>query len=147
MNVDGTVIERHIFIGASPETVFSFLVDPSLMVHWIGVLHSLDPRPGGIFQVEVSRGNVARGAYTEVTPPSRVVFTWGWDSDDPNLALTPPGASLVEIDLEPKEGGTLLSLRHSRLPEENSPMHRERWSFYLDRLRAAARDRHGRPAA
>jgi uncharacterized protein YndB with AHSA1/START domain len=47
MNVDGTVIERQIFIGASPETVFSFLVDPSLMVHWIGVLHSLDPRPGG----------------------------------------------------------------------------------------------------
>jgi uncharacterized protein YndB with AHSA1/START domain len=75
------------------------------------------------------------------------VFTWGWDTDDPNLARTPPGASLVEIDLEPKEGGTLLSLRHSRLPEENSPMHRERWSFYLDRLRAAARDRHGRPAA
>jgi uncharacterized protein YndB with AHSA1/START domain len=77
MNVDGTVMERQIFIGASPETVFSFLVDPSLMVHWIGVLHSLDPRPGGIFQVEVSRGNVARGVYTEVTPPSRVVFTWG----------------------------------------------------------------------
>jgi hypothetical protein len=24
---------------------------------------------GGIFQVEVSRGNVARGVYTEVTPP------------------------------------------------------------------------------
>jgi len=47
MNVDGTVIERQIFIGASPETVFSFLVDPSLMVRWIGVLHSLDPRPGG----------------------------------------------------------------------------------------------------
>jgi len=144
MNVEGTSIERQIFIDASPETVFSFLVDSRLMVHWIGISHSLDARPGGIFQIEVSRGNVACGVYTEVMPPSRVAFTWGWDADDPNLALTPPGASLVEIDLEPKGSGTLLRLRHSRLPDETSPMHRERWSFYLDRLRVAARDR---PAA
>ena len=147
MSADGAVIERQIFIDAAPETVFGFLVDSNLMALWIGVFNSLDAHPGGIFHVEVSSGNVARGVYTEVTPPSRVAFTWGWDSDDPNLALTPPGASLVEIDLEPKESGTLLRLRHSRLPDETSTMHSERWSFYLERLRVAARNRHGRPAA
>jgi uncharacterized protein YndB with AHSA1/START domain len=140
------VIERQIFIAASPETVFGFLVDPGLMSHWLGMFHSLEPRPGGLFHVEVSRGNVARGIYTEVTPPRRVSFTWGWDSDDPSLALTPPGTSLVEIELEPKDGGTLVRLRHSRLPDANSAIHRERWSLYLDRLQAAVRDRHGRPA-
>ena len=145
MSGEGGVIERQIFIAASPETVFSFLVDPGLMARWIGVLHSLEPRPGGLFQVEVSRGNVARGVYTEVTPPRRVAFTWGWDSDDPGLALTPPGASLVEIELEPKDTGTLLRLRHSRLPDVTFPIHRERWSLYLDRLQAAARDQNGRP--
>ena len=132
------VIERQIFIEASPETVFRFLVDPRLMSHWIGVLHSLEPHPGGLFQVEVSRGNVARGTYTEVTPPRRVAFTWGWDSADPSLALTPPGASLVEIELEPKDGGTLLRLRHSGLPDATTQVHRERWSLHLDRLQAAA---------
>jgi uncharacterized protein YndB with AHSA1/START domain len=106
MSGQGGVIERQIFIAASPETVFSFLVAPGLVAHWFGVFHSLDPRPGGLFQVEVSHGNVARGTYTEVTPPCRVAFTWGWDSDDPSLALTPPGTSLVEIELEPKDGGT-----------------------------------------
>ena len=147
MSGEGGVIERQIFIDASPETVFSFLVDPGLMARWIGVFHTLEPRPGGLFQVEVSRGNIARGVYTEVTPPRRVAFTWGWDSDDPSLALTPPGASLVEIELEPKDGGTLLRLRHSRLPDVTFPIHRERWSLYLDRLQAAARDQHGRPVA
>src|SRR6266700_1103547 len=113
MNGDAGILERQIFIDASPETVFSFLVDPQLVARWIGVFHALEPRPGGLFHVEVSRGNVARGEYTEVTPPRRVAFTWGWDSDDPSLALTPPGASLVEIELEPLDGGTLLRLRHS----------------------------------
>jgi uncharacterized protein YndB with AHSA1/START domain len=132
-------IERQIFIDASPETVFGFLVDPRLMSQWIGIFHALEPHPGGCFHVEVSPGHIARGTYTEVTPPRRVAFTWGWESSDPNLALTPPGGSLVEIELEPKDGGTLLRLRHSGLPEVTMPIHRERWSLYLDRLQAVAR--------
>ena len=140
MSSERSIVEREIFIEASPETVFRFLVDPKLMAQWIGALHALEPRPGGLFEVEVSRGNVARGTYIEVTPPRRVAFTWGWESDDPSLALTPPGASLVEIELEPKDLGTLLRLRHSRLPDATAPIHRERWSLYLGRLQAAARD-------
>ncbi len=146
MSTDPGAITREVFIAARPETVFGFLIDPLLMAQWIGLSHVLEPHKGGLFQVEVSRGNVALGVYTEVSPPRRVAFTWGWDSDDPNLALTPPGTSLVEIDLEPKDSGTLLHLRHSRLPDETSVMHRERWSLYLDRLRAAALE-HGQPAA
>lgn len=130
------VIERQIFIAASPETVFGFLVEPKLMSRWIGIFHALEPYSGGRFHVEVSPGNIARGRYTEVTPPRRVAFTWGWDSPDPNLALTPPGDSLVEIELEQKDGGTLLRLRHSGLPDVTMRIHRERWSLYLDRLRA-----------
>jgi uncharacterized protein YndB with AHSA1/START domain len=43
------IVEREIFIAASPETVFEFLIDPALMAHWIGEEHELDPHPGGIF--------------------------------------------------------------------------------------------------
>jgi uncharacterized protein YndB with AHSA1/START domain len=132
------VIEREIFIAAPPERVFEFLVEPSLMARWIGLLHDLDPRSGGIVEIEVSRGNVARGVYAEVTPFRRVAFTWGWDSQDQALALVPPGASLVEFELEPRDGGTLLRLRHSGLPEIASTIHGERWSLYLGRLQAAA---------
>jgi uncharacterized protein YndB with AHSA1/START domain len=139
MNDEGGVVEREIFIAAMPEVVFDFLIDPALMAQWIGLFHKLEARPGGLFQVEVSRGNVARGVYTEVTPPRRVAFTGGWDSQDPTLAMLPPGTSLVEIELESKDGGTLLRLRHSRLPEATSIIHGERWSAYLGRLEAVAR--------
>ena len=142
MSDESGVIEREIFISAPRERVFDFLVDPTLMAHWIGLFHQLEPRPGGIFQVEVSPGNVARGVFTEVTPPDRVAFTWGWVSRDPELAIVPPGTSLVEIELVGKNGGTLLRLRHSRLPDAASDVHRERWAVHIGRLQAAASEHH-----
>jgi len=141
MSGEEGVIEREILISAPPETVFDFLINPALMAHWIGRFHKLEPHPGGIFQLEVSPGNVARGFYTEVSPPHRVAFTWGWESKDPTLAMLPPGESLVEIDLVRVESGTLLHLRHSRLPEAMSEMHRDRWWRYLTVLQSVASGR------
>jgi uncharacterized protein YndB with AHSA1/START domain len=130
------IVEREIFIALPPEEVFRYLVEPALMARWIGLSHDLDPRPGGRFRVEVSRGNIASGRYVEVIPPWRVAFTWGWESEDADLSLVPPGASLVEVDLKAKDGGTLLRLRHSRLPADLAGRHHERWSFYLANLQA-----------
>jgi uncharacterized protein YndB with AHSA1/START domain len=71
---------REILIAASPETVFGFLVDPVQMARWISISHTVEAHPGGVFRVEVSRGNVASGVYTEVILHRRVAFTWGWES-------------------------------------------------------------------
>jgi uncharacterized protein YndB with AHSA1/START domain len=133
------LIKREIFIAASPETVFGFLTDPALMAQWFGIRHEMDPKPGGIFHVEVSAGNVAVGVFTEVKPSRRIAFTWGWESADAALASLKPGGSLVEIDLEPREGGALVRLRHSGLPEGLEEIHGERWSRYIARLAQVVR--------
>jgi hypothetical protein len=101
-----------------------------------GLSRQADARVGGKFDVEVRHGNLARGVYTEIMAFRRVAFTWGWDSEDPTLAIVPPGASLVEIDLEPMGRGTLLRLRHSRLPKSTLRIHSDQWSVHLDRLMA-----------
>src|SRR6516225_8011281 len=132
MSKEAAAVERTTFIEAEPETMFGFFVDPSLMAEWFGISHVLEARPGGTFRVEVSRGNVAIGVFTEVTPSRRVAFTWGWESPDAALASLRPGSSLVEIELEPQKGGTLLRLRHSGLPGGLEEMHGERWSYHLD---------------
>jgi uncharacterized protein YndB with AHSA1/START domain len=129
------IVEREIFIAASPETVFGFLIEPALMARWIGEQHVLDPRPGGIFQVVLRAGAVASGAYEEIVPYRRITFTWGWEGRDD----LPPGKSLVEVELEPKDGGTLLRLRHSGLAREAlAPFtpedHGKRWTYYLSQL-------------
>jgi uncharacterized protein YndB with AHSA1/START domain len=145
---DKVIIEREIFIAASSETVFAFLVDPALMAQWIGDSHTLEPRVGGLLRIKFSRGDVASGQYQEVVPNRRVVFTWGWEpghtGQNPNLTILPPGASLVEIDLEPKQGGTVVHLRHSHVPPEIAQRHGERWSHYLAQLEAVAREREGK---
>jgi len=71
-------IERTVFIAASPETVFGFFVDPTLMAQWIGVVHTLEARPGGVLRIDFKNGHVALGAFTTVEPYRRLAFTWGW---------------------------------------------------------------------
>ena len=51
----------------------------------------------------------------------------------------PPGSSLIEIDLLEHEGGTLLRLTHSGLPDaELCAAHEQGWTHYLARLAVAA---------
>jgi uncharacterized protein YndB with AHSA1/START domain len=78
---------------------------------------------------------VAAGEYVEVTPPTRVIFTWGWEGD----ATLPPGTSTVEIDLQPDGTGTAVIVRHSGLPDgASAAVHEEGWRFFTERLAIAA---------
>ena len=132
----GNAVEVEVRIGASPETVFDFLVDPDKMIQWMGRSAELDPRPGGSFRCDLHGSNVARGEYLEVEPPSRAVFTWGWEGEDASVA---PGGSTVEILLAPDGDGTHLRLIHRDLPnEESARKHGHGWDHYTARLATAA---------
>jgi uncharacterized protein YndB with AHSA1/START domain len=136
MSEQRVTYEQTVFIDAPPETVFAYLVDPALMAQWIGSSHTLDAKPGGVFRIVFDSGQVALGAFTEVTPYRRVAFTWGWESAEGPLASLKPGGSLVVFELEEHNGGTLMHLRHSGLPEDQAPCFGEEWSRYLGVLGA-----------
>ena len=74
-NRNGT-IHREMFIAAEPAIVFAFFTDPDKMTRWMGVRSDLDARPGGVYLVNVNNKNVARGEFEEVTPNSRLVFSF-----------------------------------------------------------------------
>ena len=44
----------------------AFFTDLQRLIRWIGISAELDPRPGGIFLVDVNSGWVARGKFKEV---------------------------------------------------------------------------------
>ena len=111
------VVEVEVRIAASPETVFDFFVDPDKMIQWMGRSVRLDPRPGGEFHCDMNGVNIAGGEYLELEPPSRAVFTWGWEGED---ASVEPGGSTVEVLLAPDGDGTHLRLIHRDLPTEES---------------------------
>jgi uncharacterized protein YndB with AHSA1/START domain len=134
-----TSVEREITIAASPETVWQFLVDPSKATRWMGQAASLDPRPGGVYRVDVIPGHSASGEFVELDPPRRLVFTWGWEPGENGANPVPPGSSTIEIELVPAGDGTTLRFAHRGLPSaEAAESHAHGWDHYLARLGVAA---------
>jgi uncharacterized protein YndB with AHSA1/START domain len=130
-----TTVEREIAIAASPDTVWQFLVDPMKATRWMGMTASFDPRPGGAYRCDVIPGHTARGEFVELDPPRRLVFTWGWEGDNP----VTPGSTTIEIELVPEGDGTTLRFLHRDLPNaEAAQSHAHGWDHYLERLAIAA---------
>ena len=68
------------------------------------------------------------------SPGKRVVFGWGWEGNDD----LKPDASTVTMTVEPAAGGTLVTLVHEGLTEEQAAMHAEGWNHYFARLERLA---------
>ena len=132
---DAPTVEREIRIAARPDVVFGYFTDPVKMMRWKGVAAELDPRPGGIFRINVTGREIASGEFLEVTPYSRIVFSWGWEGEGSPI---PPGASTVEVNFIFDGKGTLVRLVHRDLPAAAAASHAEGWEHFLPRLAIVA---------
>ena len=136
------VLVREVRIAASPATIFPFFTDPEKMVRWKGITAELDPIPGGIYRVNVTGRDIARGEYVEVVPNQRIVFTWGFEAEG---SPVPPGSTTVEITLTPDGDYTILRLRHLGLPAEAQAEHGKGWDHFISRLVIASEGRDAGP--
>ena len=123
---------REVLIQATPEAIFPYLTDPAKLVQWMGVEAALEPEVGGLFSVTINPERIVRGEYLEIVPPTRVVWSWGWEG----RSDVPPGSSQVEITLTPTPEGTLVRLRHYNLPSDAMPLHVRSWEHNLPRLKS-----------
>lgn len=132
------IVRRETQIAAPPATVFAFLTDPEKIISWMSAEATTEAYPGGLYLLKGVGGDharVARGAFREVVPVHRLAYTFGWEGGQE----VPPGSSLIEIDLIERNGGTLLRMTHSGLPNEaQCASHNRGWAHYLDRLTIAA---------
>ena len=128
-------VRREVEIAAPPATIFAFLTDPEKILRWMGTEARVEPHIDGLYLVNVSGKDTAEGRFTEVIPVHRLAYSFGWRGRDD----TPPGSGLIEIDLIEREGGTLLRLTHSGLPDaEACANHEQGWTHYLARLAVTA---------
>jgi uncharacterized protein YndB with AHSA1/START domain len=125
--------ETTVDLNAPVQEVFRHLTEPAAMIRWMGQHATLEPAPGGAFEVDIN-GVPVRGRYLEVDPPRRVVVSWGVAGS----TGMPPGAPRVEFTLSPTEGGTRLRLVHRNLPPDEMEMHSAGWGYFLSRLSQAA---------
>ena len=139
-DADGGVVEQTVRIAARPETVWRYWTDPQRMCDWWGSVATLDPRPGGRYEVEMGSGRTMRGEYLELVPHERIVFSFGWEPTDGAPAIE-PGSTRVEVTLTPDAGDTILTLRHTGIPAAFADLHATGWSHFLPLLVDAADER------
>jgi uncharacterized protein YndB with AHSA1/START domain len=138
-------LERQVLIRATPETVFGFFTDSARFADWWGPGSAIDGRPGGRVKICYPGAVTASGAVVELTPYTRVVFTYGYD--DPAKPI-PPGGSLVTITLEERRDGTLVTLRHELADAATRDQHVQGWRYQMALFAvAAARAQHAGVAA
>ena len=128
-------------IKAAPEKVYEAWTRPEQLTLWWGATESAkkpiaetDLRIGGRFRVQFWGNNdehhSVSGIYREVVANRKLSFSWAWQS-------TPERESLVTIDLNPVNDGTMLTLTHEQFFDEKArDDHGRGWNASLDRLEA-----------
>ena len=120
------------WIKASPEAIYRACTDPAALAAWrapddmTGEVHRFDARVGGGYTMslyypsseETFRGKTSSredrftARFVELTPPSRIVEAISFDSPDPAFS----GEMLMEVTLEPGQGGTTVTIDFKNLP-------------------------------
>ena len=126
--------------AAPAGAVFDAWTSEEVMRRWFHAEHDwetteaeVDLRIGGPLRVvmrnpreDVSYGG--GGHYTEISPPSRLAFTWVWDDE-------PDREQLIEIDFKEEDGTTTILFTQIGLwDEEALRSHEGGWGRCFDNL-------------
>jgi uncharacterized protein YndB with AHSA1/START domain len=127
------LVVQELTIDAPAAVVYEYLTDAERFVEWMADMATLVPSPGGLIRWSHANGDICSGAFVELVPDRRVVFTYGWER--PEVAI-PPGSTTVEIDLHADgPDATRLRLVHRGLDDLAAGAHHGGWQHYLARLR------------
>ena len=127
-----TTLSKH--YDASPEAVFDAWTDPEGLGAWFSPMTTasvpvLDLRVGGEYRIDMHGEDidyVHTGRYVEVDRPNRLAFTW-------ISAGTKDKETLVTVEIAADGGGSLLTLTHEKLPDEESrDNHEKGWDAILE---------------
>ena len=136
----GAVLRLTRRFAAPREVVFGAFTEADVFKQWWGPKSmtcpaaEIDPRPGGRFYAEMlspeGDTHIIEGVFQEVTPPSRLVFTWAWQQGEYADLET-----LVTLEFDDHDGETELRLTHEKLADERArERHSQGWSSSFDCL-------------
>ena len=140
-------IVKSIGIAASPELVWRAWTESGRITEWFAPAAKIEPVAGGAFELYFNPQNKesmsTKGCkILKLEAPEQLAFEW--KGPDPFAAVMNEGGSLtvVEVTLEPVEGETLVSLRHTGWKDspEWAPAkawHMEAWEQMLASLKSS----------
>lgn len=129
---------------APRERVFAAFTTAEAIQQWFGcgpphvIECSADFRVGGSYRTrsynpETSKAVTAVGVYREITPPTKIVYTWKWENDEDWADCE----SLVTFEFIALDDETELRLTQTGFPSEDScQKHNYGWNGCLEKLDA-----------
>jgi uncharacterized protein YndB with AHSA1/START domain len=120
-------LERRVLIRAPQDVVFGYFTDSTRWAAWWGAGSTIDPRAGGRVSIVYPNGVKASGEVVEITAPSRIIFTFGYESGTPIA----PGESRVTITLAARGDETQLDLTHDFADAAARDEHIQGWRYQL----------------
>jgi uncharacterized protein YndB with AHSA1/START domain len=118
-------LELMVLLPGAPDRVYTAWLDSAQHAAFTGDAATIDPVVGGAHS---AWDGYIVGKNVELEPGRRIVQTWR-TSEFPDEAED----SLLELRLEPAEGGTRLILKHTSIPEGQGEQYEEGWKeYYFD---------------
>ncbi|MBC5811191.1 MAG: SRPBCC domain-containing protein [Candidatus Eremiobacteraeota bacterium] len=125
------------------ERLWAAWTDPAQMTQWMGPSDftipniEFDPRVGGRYRFTMrapdGEGYVVGGEYREIVPPAKLVYTWQWEEDPPEVG----DVTLVTVEFHDRGGKTELVLTHDQFAKADSrDRHEDGWNRTFDKLAA-----------
>ena len=126
---------------APPARIFDAFVEPAMAREWLFTSPNtdldarevaIDLRPGGAWRMTNPMPDqeiVGVGEYLEIDRPRRLAFTF-------SIPQFGPGEDRIVVELEPGDGGTVLTLSQELLPAEHHDATRQGWAQMFERLDA-----------
>ncbi len=126
---------------APREKVFHAWMDPETLKKWwapegYGTPEAeVDLRVGGRYRLGMRKlpdGEVfyLSGAFREISPPERLLYTWAWEQASMDV-----GETLVTIEFREAGPSTEVILKHELFPDEAvREHHNQGWNGCLDKL-------------
>jgi uncharacterized protein YndB with AHSA1/START domain len=118
-------------VEAPVEQLYFALTNQPVLQTWLCNVAEIDANENGRFYVWWNEGYYASGKFTKVEENKAVSFTWH--------GLGEPAPSKVDITLKKKDGGTLVTLKHSEIGtdkvwEDTAKGFEEEWTKALTNL-------------
>ncbi|KAJ56413.1 hypothetical protein ACMU_05570 [Actibacterium mucosum KCTC 23349] len=122
-------VQKTIWIDAPMDIVHSYFTDGDKMAQWAGRAATLEPRPGGLYRLDMGAGGVIEGQFLEVTA-TRIVQRVGTQETT--------GTFRIVITLSPEATGTRVDITHEGLVPPFSQIAARGWDHHLARLSVVA---------
>ncbi len=115
------ILRKEIWIKAPIDQVFDCFTKSEAMLTWHGKKVELNPVPGGVYRVVFENGTEIIGAFKQVIPNERIIYSARYGKVD----------SLIEINFVEEKNGVRIKIKQEFFLDQETSSFDHGWEYFL----------------